>query len=100
MFSRDDGKRGRYNQGKPAIEQYYNSTGYYDEYVWGGAWMYYATQNSSYLQLVTTSVIAIHAGLFSGKHSYVVFNWDNKLLGAKVRIHPYLIPPSFRIHQL
>jgi mlo protein len=94
-FSRDNGKRARYSQGKPTIAQFYNSSGYYDEYVWGGAWMYYATGNSSYLQLVTNSVIAKHAGAFSGGPYYGVFSWDNKLPGAQVllsRLRLFLSP--------
>ena len=39
-FSRDNGKRGRYSQGKPTIAHFYNSSGYCDEYLWGSAWMY------------------------------------------------------------
>lgn len=81
-FSRD--KRGRYSQGKAAIQTFYNSSGYYDEYVWGGTWMYYATGNSSYLQLVTTLGIAKNAGAFKGGPTYGVFGWDNKLPGGQV----------------
>ncbi|KAJ0075737.1 hypothetical protein Patl1_34112 [Pistacia atlantica] len=39
---------------------------YWDEFIWGGAWLYYATGNSSYLQLATTTGIARHAGAFWG----------------------------------
>lgn len=80
-FSRD--QRGRYSVGSEA-EIFYNSTGYYDEYVWGAAWLYYATGNNSYLQLATTPGIAKHAGAFWGGPYYGVLNWDNKLAGAQV----------------
>eukprot|EP00249_Psilotum_nudum_P001463 c13927_g1_i1 orf=524-2356(-) len=81
-FSRKS--RGRYSQSIPDAKLFYNSTGYYDEYVWGGAWMYYATGNSSYLQLITNKGIAKNAGAFSGGPYYGVFDWDNKLAGAQV----------------
>eukprot|EP01018_Ginkgo_biloba_P024960 Gb_39316 [translate_table: standard] len=92
-FSRD--RRGRYSKGDPVLELMYNSTGYYDEFVWGGAWMYYATGNSSYLQLVTTPGIAKNAGAFQGGPDYGVFSWDNKLAGAQVllsRLRIFLSP--------
>ncbi|CAN6458604.1 unnamed protein product [Victoria cruziana] len=81
-FSRD--QRGRYSQGDSDPSHFYNSTGYYDEYVWGAAWMYYATGNVSYLQLATTTGIATHAGAFSGGPDYGVLSWNNKLPGAQV----------------
>ncbi|KAG6389185.1 hypothetical protein SASPL_150644 [Salvia splendens] len=46
-FGREAGRRTRYSRGNPFIEPYYNSTGYYDEYIWGSAWLFYATGNSS-----------------------------------------------------
>ncbi|KAG9443443.1 hypothetical protein H6P81_014783 [Aristolochia fimbriata] len=91
-FARD--QRGRYSQGNEA-EIFYNSTSYWDEYVWGAAWMYYATGNSSYLQLATHPKMAKHAGAFWGGPDYGVFSWDNKLAGAQVllsRLRLYLSP--------
>ncbi|KAF6171237.1 hypothetical protein GIB67_036905 [Kingdonia uniflora] len=62
---------------------FYNSTSYWDEYLWGGAWMYYATGNSSYLALVTTPGLTKHAGAFWGGPDFGVLSWDNKLTGAQ-----------------
>lgn len=81
-FSRE--QRGRYSSGGSDPALFYNSTNYYDEYVWGGAWLYYATGNTSYLQLATTKGIAKRAGAFWGGQDYGVFSWDNKLAGAQV----------------
>lgn len=81
-FSRD--QRGRYSSGGTDASVFYNSTSYWDEFVWGGAWMYLATGNSSYLQLATHPVLAKHAGAFWGGPDYGVFSWDNKLTGAQV----------------
>ncbi|XP_068669071.1 endoglucanase 9-like [Aristolochia californica] len=91
-FARE--QRARYSQGNEA-EIFYNSTSYWDEYVWGAAWMYYATGNSSYLQLATHPKMAKHAGAFWGGPDYGVFSWDNKLAGAQVllsRLRLYLSP--------
>ncbi|KAL4183887.1 hypothetical protein AMTRI_Chr11g157320 [Amborella trichopoda] len=92
-FSRD--QRGRYSAGGVEAAIFYNSTNYYDEYVWGGAWLYYATGNSSYLQLATTPGIAKRAGAFWGSPDYGVLSWDNKLAGAQVllsRLRLFLSP--------
>lgn len=91
-FSRE--QRGRYSVGNDA-ENFYNSTMYWDEFIWGGAWLYYATGNSSYLQLATTPGLAKHAGAFWGGPDYGVFSWDNKLAGAQVllsRMRLFLSP--------
>ncbi|KAL3349912.1 hypothetical protein AABB24_022791 [Solanum stoloniferum] len=91
-FSRD--QRGRYSVGNEA-ENFYNSTGYWDEFIWGATWLYYATGNSSYLQLATTPGLAKHAGAFWGGPDYGVLSWDNKLTGAQVllsRMRLFLSP--------
>ncbi|KAK6159703.1 hypothetical protein DH2020_003084 [Rehmannia glutinosa] len=80
-FSRD--QRGRYSVGNEA-SIFYNSTGYWDEFIWGATWLYYATGNSSYLQLATTPGLAKHAGAFWGGPFYGVLNWDNKLAGTQM----------------
>ncbi|KAL1534964.1 cellulase [Salvia divinorum] len=91
-FSRD--QRGRYSNGNEA-GMFYNSTGYYDEFVWGAAWLYYATGNNSYLQLATHPGIAKNAGAFWGGPYYGVLSWENKLAGAQVllsRLRLFLSP--------
>ncbi|KAF3783911.1 Endoglucanase 25 [Nymphaea thermarum] len=92
-FSRE--QRGRYSPPGTDPVNFYNSSGYYDEYEWGATWMYYATGNISYLKLATTPGIAKHAGAFWGGPDYGVFNWDNKLPGAQVllsRLRLFLSP--------
>ncbi|URE11628.1 Glycosyl hydrolase family 9 [Musa troglodytarum] len=92
-FSRD--QRGRYSSGGSDASFFYNSTGYWDEFVWGGAWMYLATGNSTYLKLATHPTLAKHAGAFWGGPDYGVFSWDNKLTGAQVllsRLRLFLSP--------
>ncbi|KAF3965682.1 hypothetical protein CMV_010145 [Castanea mollissima] len=92
-FSRE--QRGRYSAGGSEAATFYNSTSYWDEFVWGGAWLYHATGNSSYLQLATTPGIARRAGAFWGGPDYGVRSWDNKLAGAQVllsRLRLFLSP--------
>ncbi|PIA46990.1 hypothetical protein AQUCO_01400010v1 [Aquilegia coerulea] len=92
-FSRD--QRGRYSPGGSDPANFYNSTGYWDEFLWGGTWLYYATGNNSYLQLATTRGLAKHAGAFWGGPDYGVLSWDNKLAGAQVllsRMRLFLSP--------
>lgn len=94
LFSFSRQQRGRYSSGTEAAI-FYNSTMYWDEYVWGGAWLYYATGNNSYLQLATTRGLAKHAGAFWGGPDYGVLSWDNKLAGAQVllsRLRLFLSP--------
>ncbi|KAH9620973.1 hypothetical protein KSS87_023894 [Heliosperma pusillum] len=87
-------QRGRYSAGVEA-ETFYNSTMYWDEFVWGGAWLYFATGNNTYLSLATHPKMAKHAGAFVGGPDYGVFSWDNKLTGAQVllsRLRLFLSP--------
>ncbi|KAL5991444.1 Endoglucanase 9 [Asimina triloba] len=93
QFARD--QRARYSPGGSEPSIFYNSTSYWDEYVWGAAWLYYATGNSTYLQLATHPKLAKHAGAFWGGPDYGVLSWDNKLAGAQVllsRLRLYLSP--------
>lgn len=92
-FGRD--QRGRYSAGGTDASLFYNSSSYWDEFVWGGAWLYLATGNSTYLTLATTPGIAKHAGAFWGGPDYGVFSWDNKLIGSQVllsRLRLFLSP--------
>lgn len=78
------GPHGRYSDTGTDAALFYNSTGYFDEYIWSGAWLYYATGNSSYLMLATNPGIARNAHATGGSIDLRVFDWDNKLPGAQV----------------
>ncbi|XP_024993947.1 endoglucanase 12-like [Cynara cardunculus var. scolymus] len=94
-FARDEGKRSPYSRGNLFIEPYYNSTGYYDEYIWGSAWMYYATGNSSYLWLATNKGLSRHAKALLDNPIQRVLSWDNKSPAAMLlltRIRMFLNP--------
>ncbi|QHO51177.1 Endoglucanase [Arachis hypogaea] len=85
-FSRDG--RGKFSAAGSKAGRLYNSTSYWDEFIWGGAWMYYATGNSLYLKLATTPDIAKYAGAFRGSPNYGVLSCDNKFSAAQP------LPPS------
>ncbi|KAF5482306.1 hypothetical protein F2P56_002888 [Juglans regia] len=94
-FARDGGRRRTYSRGNPYIAPYYNSTGYYDEYMWGGAWLYYATGNNTYLSLATNPGIPKNSKAFYMIPELSVLSWDNKLPAAMLlltRLRIFLNP--------
>ncbi|CAN1768500.1 Endoglucanase 7 [Linum perenne] len=81
-FAREQGRRRPYSRGNQLIEHFYNSSGYYDEYMWSGAWLYYATGNKTYLSLATNPGIPKNSKAFFGIPDLSVPSWDNKLPAA------------------
>lgn len=81
-FARDFGKRTPYCRGNPYIEPFYNSTGYFDEYMWGAAWLFYATGNKSYISLATNPGLPKNSKAFYMIPDLSVPSWDNKLPAA------------------
>ncbi|XP_057961279.1 endoglucanase 12 [Malania oleifera] len=94
-FARDFGRRTPYSRGNLYIEPFYNSTGYFDEYMWGAAWLYYATGNRSYIQLATNPGVPRNAKAFVMTPQRSVLSWDNKLPAAMLlltRLRIFLNP--------
>ncbi|KAM7276828.1 hypothetical protein ACFE04_018694 [Oxalis oulophora] len=92
-FARE--KRGRYSGDGSAAAPFYNSSSYWDEFIWGGTWMYFASGNISYLDLVTNPELGRNAGPFWGGLDNGVLSWDNKLAGAQLlltRLRLFLSP--------
>jgi endoglucanase len=84
-----------YSRGQSDIEPYYNSTSYWDEYMWSAAWMYYATGNDSYIRFATDPDTPRNANAFANVLDLSVFSWDNKLPGAQLllsRLRMFLNP--------
>ncbi|KAJ0988738.1 hypothetical protein J5N97_007094 [Dioscorea zingiberensis] len=84
-----------YSLNNPIIEPFYNSTDFWDELIWGAAWMYYATGNYSYVSTATDPTLPENANAFSGSQKLSVFSWDNKLPGAELiltRLRIFLNP--------
>ncbi|KAF8090606.1 hypothetical protein N665_0471s0001 [Sinapis alba] len=62
-----------------------SSSTYWDEMLWGGAWLYYATGDAYFLERITSYDLAERAGAFSSSGTdYGVFGWESKLLGAQL----------------
>jgi hypothetical protein len=94
-FARDSGKRTPYSRGNDNIQYYYNSTSYWDEYLWSASWMYYATGNTSYISFATDPRLPKNAKAYMGILDFSVFSWDNKLPGATLllsRLRMFLNP--------
>ncbi|XP_011014628.1 PREDICTED: endoglucanase 12-like isoform X3 [Populus euphratica] len=81
-FARDLGKRQPYSRGKPYVEPFYNSTGYYDEFIWGATWLYYATGNVNYIRWATEPGFSKHSKALYRISDLSVLSWDNKLPAA------------------
>jgi len=80
---RDFAKRKLYNRGPPCIESYYNSTDYFDEYMWGVVWLYFATGNNNYLSLTTDPSICKINDKACNEIPYLkILSWNNKLPAA------------------
>lgn len=52
--------------------------------MWGAAWMYYATGNTSVLQFATDPRLPKNANVNLMIPDLSVFSWDNKLPGAEL----------------
>lgn len=90
-FARENGRRRAYSRGNPNIEPFYNSTGYYDEYMWGAAWLYYATGNNTYISLATNPGLPKNSKAFFGLPDLSVLSWNNKLPAAMLLLTRYRI---------
>ena len=84
LFAFARGPRARYTTQLADASAFYNSTSYWDEFIWGSTWLYFATGNSSYLSLATNLKLAQHAGGIADSLDDRVFSWDNKLPGAQL----------------
>ncbi|CAN6268395.1 unnamed protein product [Urochloa humidicola] len=94
--TRGNNEQATYSRNRPEIEPFYNSTSYWDEHVWGAAWLYYATGNRSYIEAATGPALAEKAMAFDDSIlDFSVFSWDNKLPGAGMllsRLRMFLNP--------
>lgn len=70
----------------PSERALYNSSHWEDEMVWGGTWLYFATGNATYLADATTA--SVWAKAANSRSAFGLFDWDNKLVGAKVKPEP------------
>ncbi|KAJ0807693.1 putative cellulase [Helianthus annuus] len=69
--------------------EFYNSTGYKDELVWGGTWLFFATGNTSYLRYTTENLVLAEEEELSVDKG--IFYWNNKFTANTVCIHVNLV---------
>ncbi|XP_074319157.1 endoglucanase 12-like [Silene latifolia] len=101
-FARDAEKRSPYSSGGNAmISAYYNSTGYYDEFIWGSTWLYYATGNKTYISLATNPDLSETAKAFRMNTNTSYLSWDNKLPAAMLLLTRFrmFLNPGFPYEQ-
>ena len=73
--------RGKYSDSITDAASYYNSySGYIDELVWAGAWLYKATGKTQYLAEAETE----YARSFAGQTWTWTHSWDDKRYGAGI----------------
>jgi hypothetical protein len=81
LYNFADTYRGTYTAAIPDAASYYNSfSGYYDELVWGAAWLYRATGDMTYLNKAET----LYSQNIAGKNLIWTHAWDDKSYGATV----------------
>lgn len=84
--NKDPSQQGTYTRlddcGKEA-RNFYNSSGYLDELVWGGTWLFFATGNTSHLEYATQMFTSAHNNETSLDKG--LFYWNNKLIANAVR---------------
>ncbi|KAE8719536.1 putative LRR receptor-like serine/threonine-protein kinase [Hibiscus syriacus] len=62
--------------------KFYDSSGYKDELVWGGTWLFFATGNHTYLDYATANFAA--AADNETMEDKGIFNWNNKITANAV----------------
>ncbi|GMJ09846.1 glycosyl hydrolase 9C1 [Hibiscus trionum] len=87
LFSFADRFRGLYDDSIPSAKQFYKSSGYSDELLWGAAWLFRATGEEQYLKYVVDN------GAYMGGTGLAVkeFSWDNKYAGVQILLSKVLM---------
>lgn len=62
--------------------QFYNSSGYKDELIWGGTWLFFATGNTTYLEYATNNFAAAEKDELYSEKGF--FYWNNKFTPTQV----------------
>ncbi|XP_023541194.1 endoglucanase 9-like [Cucurbita pepo subsp. pepo] len=63
---------------------FYNSSGFMDELIWAGTWLFFATGNASYLAYSTDSVWFQLARTEVASIDQGIFDWNNKFSATAV----------------
>ncbi|KAF7815306.1 endoglucanase 11-like [Senna tora] len=95
LFEFGDKHRGKYDGSVGAVKSYYASvSGYMDELLWGGMWLYKATDNEQYLHYVISNA---HA--FGGTGWAITeFSWDVKYAALQLIASQFLSEEKHKKH--
>lgn len=61
---------------------FYKSSGYMDELVWAGTWLFFGTGNTSYLKYATDNFVVAEEEELNSERG--IFYWNNKLTANAV----------------
>ncbi|HYX32556.1 MAG TPA: glycoside hydrolase family 9 protein [Oligoflexus sp.] len=96
LYEFADTYRGRYSDCIQDAGTYYRSwSGYQDELVWGGLWLYQATGEASYLKKAETAYVEIKEADGSGKPFTWTMSWDDKVYASYVLLSKLTKNPSY-----
>ncbi|KAJ7960342.1 Endoglucanase [Quillaja saponaria] len=95
LFEFGDKYRGKYDASVGVVKSYYASvSGYMDELLWAGMWLYMATDKEEYLNYVITK-----ARSFGGTGWAITeFSWDVKYAGLQVIALKFLMEEKNQKH--
>jgi hypothetical protein len=102
LYAFADTYRGKYSDSISAAQGFYNSwSGYTDELMWGGLWLYRATGEATYLSKAQTAYNAIFAGNW-GNQTYPSLKWthawDDKSYGSLVLFSMLTTNAGYRVN--
>ncbi|TXG56902.1 hypothetical protein EZV62_018215 [Acer yangbiense] len=87
LFSFADRFRGLYDESIKCAHQFYTSSGYSDELLWGATWLYRATEEEYYLKYVVDNAEYMGGTGWAVKE----FSWDNKYAGVQILLSKILM---------
>nr|AXQ39837.1 beta-1,4-endoglucanase [Loboptera decipiens] len=79
LYNFADSYRGLYSDSISDAKNFYSSSGYEDELVWGAVWLYKATGDNSYLTKAEQLYDEFQLQYWNGN-----FGWDQKISGAEM----------------
>ncbi|KAG6422191.1 hypothetical protein SASPL_118755 [Salvia splendens] len=87
IFSFADRFRGLFTDSIGNSKQFYTSSGYYDELLWGATWLHRATNDEYYLKYAVDNCVAFGGTGWAVKE----FSWDNKYAGVQILLTKLLL---------
>ncbi|XP_072033079.1 endoglucanase E-4-like [Amphiura filiformis] len=82
LYTFADTYRGKYSVSIPEAAEYYSSTAYGDELAWAASWIYFASNEASYLTAAEN-----HYNSFNLHNVAWAFSWDDKEAGVQLLLY-------------